>query len=66
LLCSALLAFGYAASTTATAPVQGDYFHTGAGARYLQRGALTIDIACTLPWITCPRSISRGGTRLKI
>src|ERR1700745_794878 len=38
-LCSALLAFGYAAPATATAPVpaKGDYFHTGAGARYLER-----------------------------
>src|ERR1700759_5692920 len=37
LLCSALLAFGYAAPATAAAPVKGDYFHTGAGARYLER-----------------------------
>lgn len=36
-LCSALLAFGYAAPATAAAPVKGDYFHTGAGARYLER-----------------------------
>jgi glyoxylase-like metal-dependent hydrolase (beta-lactamase superfamily II) len=36
-LCSALLAFGYAAPATAAAPVEGDYFHTGAGARYLER-----------------------------
>ena len=36
-LCSALLAFGYAASATGAAPVKGDYFHTGAGARYLER-----------------------------
>jgi glyoxylase-like metal-dependent hydrolase (beta-lactamase superfamily II) len=31
------LAFGYAAPATATAPVKGDYFHTGAGAHYLER-----------------------------
>src|ERR1700741_5643169 len=37
LLCSALLALGYAAPATAAAPVKGDYFHTGAGARYLER-----------------------------
>jgi glyoxylase-like metal-dependent hydrolase (beta-lactamase superfamily II) len=36
-LCSALLAFGYAAPATAAPPVKGDYFHTGAGARYLER-----------------------------
>jgi glyoxylase-like metal-dependent hydrolase (beta-lactamase superfamily II) len=38
-LCSALLVFGYAAPATAAAPapVKGDYFHTGAGARYLER-----------------------------
>jgi len=36
-LCSALLAFGYASPATAAAPVKGDYFHTGAGARYLER-----------------------------
>ena len=36
-LCSALLAFGYAAPATTAAPVEGDYFHTGAGARYLER-----------------------------
>ena len=36
-LCSALLAFGYAVPTTAGEPVKGDYFHTGAGARYLER-----------------------------
>src|ERR1700744_3277075 len=36
-LCSSLLAFGYAAPATAAAPVEGDYFHTGAGARYLER-----------------------------
>src|SRR5262245_63623110 len=38
-LCSALLAFGYAApkAAAAPAPVEGDYFHTGAGARYLER-----------------------------
>src|SRR6201991_978178 len=34
---STLLAFGYAASATAGEPVKGDYFHTGAGARYLER-----------------------------
>ena len=36
-LCSAVLAFGYAASAAAPEPVEGDYFHTGAGARYLER-----------------------------
>src|SRR5262249_4670635 len=37
-LSSALLAFGYAAApATAAAPEKGDYFHTGAGARYLER-----------------------------
>ena len=38
-LCSALLAFGYAAPALAAgpAPAKGDYFHTGAGARYLER-----------------------------
>jgi glyoxylase-like metal-dependent hydrolase (beta-lactamase superfamily II) len=36
-LCSALLAFGYAAPATAAAPEKGDYFHSGAGARYLER-----------------------------
>src|SRR5215471_12612298 len=36
-LCSALLAFGYATPATVAAPVEGDYFHTGAGARYLER-----------------------------
>lgn len=36
-LYSALLAFYYAAATTAAAPVKRDYFHTGAGARYLER-----------------------------
>src|ERR1700749_1773297 len=36
-LCSALLDFGYAAPATADAPVKGDYFHTGAGARYRER-----------------------------
>src|ERR1043166_986074 len=34
---TALLAFGHAAPATAAAPVKGDYFHTGAGARYLER-----------------------------
>jgi hypothetical protein len=29
-LCSALLAFGYAAPATAGAPVKGDYFHIAA------------------------------------
>lgn len=37
LLCSALLDFGYAAAATAAPPPKGDYFHTGAGARYLER-----------------------------
>jgi beta-lactamase superfamily II metal-dependent hydrolase len=36
-LCLALLAFGYAAPATAGEQVNGDYFHTGAGARYLER-----------------------------
>src|ERR1700755_3454986 len=36
-LCSALLASGYAFPATAAAPVEGDYFHTGAGAKYLER-----------------------------
>src|SRR5580698_1458335 len=36
-LSSALLAFGYPAPATAAAPAPGDYFHTGAGARYLER-----------------------------
>lgn len=36
-LCPALLAFGYAARGAADGPVKGDYFHTGAGARYLER-----------------------------
>jgi glyoxylase-like metal-dependent hydrolase (beta-lactamase superfamily II) len=36
-LCSALLAFGYAAPGTAGEPAKGDYFHTGAGAWYLER-----------------------------
>src|SRR6201990_1562674 len=36
-VCSAFLAFGYAAPATAAAPAKGDYFHTGAGARYLER-----------------------------
>ncbi|WP_210164761.1 MBL fold metallo-hydrolase, partial [Bradyrhizobium elkanii] len=38
-LCSAFLAFGYAVPATADAPAppKGDYFHTGAGAHYLER-----------------------------
>jgi glyoxylase-like metal-dependent hydrolase (beta-lactamase superfamily II) len=36
-LCSVLLAVGYTAAATAGEPVKGDYFHTGAGARYLER-----------------------------
>ncbi|AWM06130.1 MBL fold metallo-hydrolase [Bradyrhizobium symbiodeficiens] len=36
-LCPALLAIGYAASAPAVAQSVGDYFHTGAGARYLER-----------------------------
>jgi glyoxylase-like metal-dependent hydrolase (beta-lactamase superfamily II) len=36
-LCSALFALGYVASGTADTAVKGDYFHTGAGARYLER-----------------------------
>ena len=34
---SALLAFGYAGPATAGAPVEGNYFSTGAGAHYLER-----------------------------
>ncbi|WP_424628502.1 MBL fold metallo-hydrolase [Bradyrhizobium sp. SYSU BS000235] len=34
---SALLAFGYAVPATAAAPVEGNYFSTGAGAHYLER-----------------------------
>jgi glyoxylase-like metal-dependent hydrolase (beta-lactamase superfamily II) len=34
---SALLAFGYAAPAIADGSVKGDYFHTGAGAHYLER-----------------------------
>lgn len=36
-LASALFAFGSEALATATAQVKGDYFHTGAGAHYLER-----------------------------
>jgi glyoxylase-like metal-dependent hydrolase (beta-lactamase superfamily II) len=35
--CSVLHVFGYILPTSAAEPVKGDYFHTGAGARYLER-----------------------------
>jgi glyoxylase-like metal-dependent hydrolase (beta-lactamase superfamily II) len=34
---AAVLAFGHIVPAVAGAPVKGDYFHTGAGARYLER-----------------------------
>src|ERR1700755_2168805 len=40
-LCSAVL-FEFAARATSIAPVDGDYFHTGAGARYLERAKADI------------------------
>ena len=44
-LCSALLAFGYAAPATAAAPVKEDYFHTGAGAFHTGAGARYLERA---------------------
>src|ERR1044071_2726887 len=37
ILCAALSAFGYAAPAAVAGPHEGDYFHTGAGAHYLER-----------------------------
>ena len=41
--CASLLPFGNAASKAADAPAKGDYFHTGAGAHYLERAKGEID-----------------------